>query len=1117
MLSTTTPDTNTKSLLAAEKDPRLAKAISIFTLAMGLVVLCGWAWGIDALKQLLPGLVTMKANTAAGFALSGISLYLHTLRQIHPAILLARRITAILISLLGLVTLAEYYPGWNAGIDQLLFSEPAEAVLTSQPGRMSSITATNFALIGGALLLMEAGFWMVAQAVTSAVLVFALVPLFGYMFGNLSLIHIGSTTAIAAHTAVGFLILAAGILGATQNFGFMVRLRKTMHAFGFAASLISLVVIFCAASYNFAQRAKVALWVEKTYDAIVHMESFSDALHDFLYHNRGFVITGNDSQLVERNKRRDELFAELAKVRHLTSDNPAQLERLAALDKLVEQRTELADSIVRLRREKGREAADEMVVSGKSDVFNDEIEAKLDEMEEAEKDLLKERQKIAEVIGASSLVTLGVLLMASLLMILSVFRALQREVAERKAAEEDFQRFFDFIPDLMCIASTEGALLKINPMWQEVLGYSEQEILSRPFLDLVHPDDRDSTIKEVKRQLAGEGTMQFTNRYRCKDGSYKWLEWRATPAVEKKLLFASARDITGRRQVEKTLHESKNQLRLLLDSTAEAIYGIDLQGNCTFCNPACLKMLNYQRADDLIGKNMHDLIHYRHADGTPFPVKDCRIYRAFLTGENSHVDDEVLWRADGTSFPVEYWSYPQILDDKMVGAVVSFLDITDRRKSEEIIWKQANFDVLTGLPNRHMFRDRMEQEIRKSTRSGIPIALMFIDLDHFKEVNDTLGHDMGDLLLIEASRRIIDCVRATDIVARMGGDEFTILMTGIDDVSSIERVVQNIIQKLSSAFCLRDEMAYVSASIGISLYPNDADAIEGLFKNADQAMYVAKNQGRNRHSYFTHDLQKEAQARLRLVNDLRGALAANQFMVYFQPIVELATGRINKAEALIRWQHPERGMVSPVEFIPLAEETGLIFEIGDWVFHESMRWAKRWRELHTPSLQISVNKSPVQFYKDGDDHSAWLSHLRKIDLPGQSLVIEITEGLLMESNVSMTGALHTLCDVGIQIALDDFGTGYSSLSYLKKFDIDYLKIDQSFVRDLVTDPSDLALSEAIIVMAHKLGMKVIAEGVETKEQRDLLAAAGCDYAQGYLYSRPVPAAEFEKLLKEGYL
>jgi EAL domain-containing protein (putative c-di-GMP-specific phosphodiesterase class I) len=284
-------------------------------------------------------------------------------------------------------------------------------------------------------------------------------------------------------------------------------------------------------------------------------------------------------------------------------------------------------------------------------------------------------------------------------------------------------------------------------------------------------------------------------------------------------------------------------------------------------------------------------------------------------------------------------------------------------------------------------------------------------------------------------------------------------------------------------------------------------------KNADQAMYVAKNKGRNRFSYFTASLQDLAQNRLRLTNDLRGAMEAGQFSIHFQPIVALSTGRIHKAEAVIRWHHPERGTVSPAEFIPLAEETGLIHEIGDWVFKESARRAKQWRNKYLPDFQVSVNKSPVQFRTE-DHHNAtiWSEYLRELGLPGESIVIEITEGLLLNVEADVTDELLRLRDAGINVAIDDFGTGYSSLSYLKKFDIDYLKIDRSFVSNLETDPDNMALSEAIIVMAHKLGLKVVAEGVETEGQRNLLAAAGCDYAQGYLFSKPVPPAEFEKLL-----
>ncbi|HEU4853186.1 MAG TPA: EAL domain-containing protein [Telluria sp.] len=440
-------------------------------------------------------------------------------------------------------------------------------------------------------------------------------------------------------------------------------------------------------------------------------------------------------------------------------------------------------------------------------------------------------------------------------------------------------------------------------------------------------------------------------------------------------------------------------------------------------------------------------------------------------------------------------------------------DVTEKKKSEALIWQQANFDTLTQLPNRRMFLDRLGNDILKCRREGRRIAILFIDLDHFKEVNDTLGHHQGDVLLVEAARRIRTCVRESDTVSRLGGDEFTVILTDMDAIARVEAIAQQILDVLQSPFQLGHEFAYVSASIGITLYPDDAQEIDDLLKHADQAMYAAKGAGRNRFSYFTQALQTAAISRMRLTNDLRSALKGEQFRMYFQPIVHLETGRIHKAEALIRWVHPQRGLVGPLEFIPLAEATGLIIEIGDWVFRESARWTKQWRAEVDPEFQVSINQSPIEFQREGRGYQHWFAQLAELGLDGNAMVVEITEGLLLDASTGVTDKLLQLRDVGMQVALDDFGTGYSSLAYLKKFDIDYLKIDRTFTRNLAPDSSDMALSEAIIVMAHKLGLKVIAEGVETPEQRDLLRQAGCDYAQGYLFAQPIPADEFDALLR----
>ena len=447
----------------------------------------------------------------------------------------------------------------------------------------------------------------------------------------------------------------------------------------------------------------------------------------------------------------------------------------------------------------------------------------------------------------------------------------------------------------------------------------------------------------------------------------------------------------------------------------------------------------------------------------------------------------------------------------IAGGLVFYLQ--SLRLSRALLWKKANFDALTDLPNRDMFRDRLMQEIKKSDRTKLSLALFFIDLDRFKEVNDTLGHDMGDILLQEAALRLASCVRKSDTVARLGGDEFTVVLSQLADARHSEDIAQKIIAKLAKPFHLKNEIIYISASIGITLYPLDASNIDNMMKNADQAMYVAKAQGRNRFSYFTASLQEAAHKKLRLTNDLHAALTEHQFRVYFQPIIELKTNRLHKAEALLRWLHPVRGMISPLEFIPLAEETRLIIDIGTWVRKESMVWCRRWKELASDEFQISVNKSPVEFMDESNSVESFINDLQGLGLCGKNIAFEITEGMLLNSDSRINNKLMALRDAGIQISIDDFGTGYSSLSYLKKFDIDYLKIDHSFIGNLEPDSDDMALCEAIIVMAHKLGLKVIAEGVETEQQRDLLAHAGCDYAQGYLYAKAIPPEEFETYLQ----
>lgn len=553
-------------------------------------------------------------------------------------------------------------------------------------------------------------------------------------------------------------------------------------------------------------------------------------------------------------------------------------------------------------------------------------------------------------------------------------------------------------------------------------------------------------------------------------------------------------------------HEDLQLASSVYQNSSEAMAVTDAHGAILTINPAFTQMTGYS-LNEVINKNLVALSgedqDYRHHQ---------TIWHAINT--TGHWKGEV-WdrRKNGETF-AEQLTINTIYDDHHTPyrRVALFSDITQKKQSEKLIWTQANIDPLTGLPNRRMFHDRLDQEIKKAHRSGLPVALIFLDLDRFKEVNDTLGHDMGDILLQDAAQRLQHCVRESDTVARLGGDEFTIILGELENTESVSRIIDDILKSLAEPFNLKTKVAYLSASIGITLYPQDGTQSDILIKNADQAMYAAKHQGRNRYCYFTPSMQEAALARMEIASALRRALAADEFQLYYQPIVELSSGAIHKAEALLRWQHASRGMINPAEFIPIAEDIGMISDMGSWVFRLAAKQVSQWREQYYPHFQISINKSPVQFFAGNSHHAHWLEYLHQLKLPGSSIVVEITEGLLLDASNTVKDQLLAFRDAGIQVSLDDFGTGYSSLAYLKKFDIDYLKIDRSFVSNLNTNSSDLVLCEAIIVMAHKLGIKVIAEGIETELQRQLLLNAGCDYGQGFLFSRPVTATAFEALL-----
>ncbi len=676
-----------------------------------------------------------------------------------------------------------------------------------------------------------------------------------------------------------------------------------------------------------------------------------------------------------------------------------------------------------------------------------------------------------------------------------------------RTSEEQHRRLLAHLPVGVVHFDANLVVTYCNRFLADMLGAPKERILG---MDLKALHSR-CVLPALRKALAGE-TAYYEGD--CEDPfSGRKLNIAATcaPYVDGAGATVGGVGIVQDNSLRVQAEEERRLASMVFENASEGMLVTDEQNRIIAVNPAFTEITGYV-LDEVKGRDPSVLGSGRHGE---------EFYREMWQSINEagRWKGEIWDRRKDGEIHAKMVSINTIRNEagRILRHVALFSDITERKKSEEVIWRQANFDSLTQLPNRQMFYDRLEQEAHKQRRMGKQIALLLVDIDHFKEVNDALGHAVGDHLLIEAAQRISRSVRQSDTVARLGGDEFAVIVSELNDARQIERIAQAIIRAVSRPFMLDEDEAYVSASIGISLYPEDTGDLEELFKNADQAMYAAKAGGRNRFSYFTPDMQTVAQNRLRLSNDLRTALALGQFQVYYQPIVELGSGHIHKAEALLRWIHPSRGMISPSEFIPLAEETGLIVSIGDWVFKEAVRQVEEWRRDYLPTFQISVNKSPAQIRHDGETHLSWTSYLEREGLPGSAITIEITEGLLMEAQLSVQEKLLQFRDAGVQVSIDDFGTGYSSLAYLKRFDVDYLKIDQSFVRQLETDPSDQALCEAIIVMAHKLDMKVIAEGVETPVQRDMLKRFGCDYGQGFLFAGPVPPRDFELLLNSTHV
>ncbi len=689
----------------------------------------------------------------------------------------------------------------------------------------------------------------------------------------------------------------------------------------------------------------------------------------------------------------------------------------------------------------------------------------------------------------------------------------KRAAGELESHVHFMRALIDAIPSPVYFKDREGRFRVYNRAWDELFGNGENWI-GRTVFDMFEPSlavqhqERDRTLLERPSSTTYEAMAPTS------EGEQRQMLYNKVSFVDQRGevagLIGVITDVTRYKETERALEASEARFRVLTESSIDLISVVDQDGAIKYQSGAVRHLLGYDPADS-VGRNVFDLVHQDDVEHMRAAFR--RIIEARLSTEPAEFR---IRHRDGSWRTFESLGTNCLSNPHIRGVVFNSRDVTDRKVIQQRMQHLAYHDNLTGLPNRSLLQDRLARSIARAERSGRHVAVLFIDLDNFKNINDTLGHDVGDELLRQVSRRLSECVRLEDTIARQGGDEFIVLLDNLEEARGASIVAQKILNALRLPLTLGGTEQHVSGSVGIALYPEDGRDAQTLMKNADTAMFHGKGQGKNTYQYFTAQMNIAVKRRMTLESALRRAVVQKDFVLNYQPQIDLESGAIVGVEALVRWKTEDSGTVMPGDFIPLAEETGLINEIGEWVLREGCRQAREWHGMGLPKIRMAINLSARQFSDKG-----FLDMVTRVlaetGIDPALLELEITESQVMRQTEGMIQLLNQLSAMGIQLAIDDFGTGYSSLSYLKRLPIQKLKIDQSFIRDITVDPNDRAIVVAIISMAESLDLETIAEGVETEGQLALLRSKGCHVGQGFFFSAPVRAEEIYPILKANNL